>query len=130
MSKEMNIEEAIETVKEIKNLQIAYYRPTTYTTTYMQKIKFYLNEEQRQAIETVLRALEDYREDYNHRCQLAIDRKIQLDNSISKDKIKEKIEEIKNSNENYTFEKLTSRDIRRTIITNLQELLGKENSDA
>ena len=45
---------------------------------------------------------------------------------ISKDKIKEKIEEIKNSNENYTFEKLTSEDIRRTVITNLQELLEKE----
>ena len=42
---------------------------------------------------------------------------------IPKSVIKEKIEEIKNSNENYTFEKLTSEDIRRTVITNLQELL-------
>lgn len=49
-------------------------------------------EEAKQAIETVIRALEDYREDYNHRCQLAIDRKKQLDNSISKDKIREAIE--------------------------------------
>ena len=38
-------------------------------------------------------------------------------------KIKEKIEEVKDSKENYTFEKLTSEDIRRTIITNLQDLL-------
>jgi len=47
-------------------------------------------EEAKQAIETVIRALEDYREDYNHRCQLAIDRKKQLDNSISKDKIRDR----------------------------------------
>ena len=41
---------------------------------------------------------------------------------IPKSQIKEKIEELKNNNENYTFT-LTSEDIRRTIITNLQELL-------
>ena len=51
------------------------------------------------------------------------------DNYIKKSKIKDKIEELESDNskfENYTFEKLTSRDIRRTIITNLQELLEKE----
>lgn len=42
-----------------------------------------------------------------------------------KNKIKEKIEEVKNSKENYTFSQVTSEDIRRTIITNLQELLGE-----
>ena len=40
-----------------------------------------------------------------------------------KNKIKEKIEKVKNSDENYTFKNLTSEDIRRTIITNLRELL-------
>lgn len=44
---------------------------------------------------------------------------------ISVDKIKNKIEEVKSSKENYTFT-LTSEDIRRTIITNLQELLEEE----
>lgn len=47
------------------------------------------------------------------------------DNYIDKDKIKEKIKEVESGKENYTFEKLTSEDIRRTIITNLQELLGE-----
>lgn len=42
-----------------------------------------------------------------------------------KKKIKDKIEEIKNNKENYIFERLTSEDIKRTIITNLQELLEK-----
>lgn len=44
---------------------------------------------------------------------------------ISVDKIKNKIEEVKSSKENHTFT-LTSEDIRRTIITNLQELLEEE----
>ena len=44
---------------------------------------------------------------------------------ISVDKIKNKIEEVKSSKENHTFT-LTSEDIRRTIITNLQELLKEE----
>ena len=48
-----------------------------------------------------------------------------LANYVHKDKIKEKIEEVKNSKENYTFSQVTSEDIRRTIITNLQELLGE-----
>lgn len=48
-----------------------------------------------------------------------------LDDYISKDKIKEKIKEVENREENYTFDKLTSEDIRRTIITNLEELLGE-----
>lgn len=47
------------------------------------------------------------------------------DDYISKDKIKEKIKEVENREENYTFDKLTSEDIRRTIITNLEELLGE-----
>lgn len=42
---------------------------------------------------------------------------------VHKDKIKRKIEEVKNGNENYTFKDLTSEDIRRTIVTNLAELL-------
>ena len=45
------------------------------------------------------------------------------DEYVPKYKVKELIEKIKNSKENYTFEKLTSEDIRRTIITNLEELL-------
>jgi hypothetical protein len=55
--------------------------------------------------------------------------KILRQDYIPKSVIKEKIEELESDNskfENYTFEKLTSRDIRRTIITNLQELLEKE----
>ena len=48
------------------------------------------------------------------------------ENFVEKSKIYEKIEKINNSDENYTFEKLTSEDIRRTIITNLQELLEEE----
>lgn len=44
---------------------------------------------------------------------------------ISVDKIKNKIEEVKSSKENHTFT-LTSEDIRRTIITNLQELLEEK----
>jgi len=53
-------------------------------------------------------------------------------NEINKkweDKIKAKIEEIQNRNENYIFDKLTSEDIKRTIITNLQSLLEKENNN-
>lgn len=52
-----------------------------------------------------------------------------IQNHVSKDKIKAKIEEVKNSKENYTFEKLTSEDIRRTIITNLQELLEEDKNE-
>lgn len=44
-----------------------------------------------------------------------------------KDKIKEKIQQVKDSKENYTFKELTSEDIRRTIITNLQDLLEEDN---
>lgn len=40
-----------------------------------------------------------------------------------KNKIREKIKELENRDENYTFEKLTSKDIRTSIITNLQKLL-------
>ena len=42
---------------------------------------------------------------------------------IRKDKIREKIKEVENGKEKYIFERLTSEDIRRTIITNLEELL-------
>lgn len=42
-----------------------------------------------------------------------------------KEKIKDKIEKLKNNKENYIFEKLTSEDIKRTIITNLQKILEK-----
>ena len=55
---------------------------------------------------------------------------IDLDNSyIPIQKVKDKIEELNNNKENYTFDKLTSEDIRRTVRTNLQELIevkGKE----
>lgn len=44
-------------------------------------------------------------------------------NYIPKSKVREKIKEVNNSNENYTFYKLTSADIRKTITTNLEELL-------
>lgn len=80
MPKEMNIEEAIEFLKHVKESQKDLEDNKT--------TKFYKKENE--AIETVIRALEDYREDYNHRCQLAIDRKKQLDNSISKDKIRDR----------------------------------------
>lgn len=46
-----------------------------------------------------------------------------IENHVSKDKIRQKIEEVANEKENYTFERLTSEDIRRTIITNLKDLL-------
>ena len=52
-----------------------------------------------------------------------------LNNYISKDKIREKIKEVENREENYTFDKLTSEDIRRTIITNLKELLGEKPNE-
>ena len=42
---------------------------------------------------------------------------------LKKDKIRNKIKEVENGKENYIFERLTSEDIRRTIITNLNELL-------
>lgn len=93
MSKEINIEEAIESLnKFIKIVGSKEYRDDNGWNGYYNTEMRYLG----QAIETVIRALEDYREDYNHRCQLAIDRKKQLANSISKDKIKEKIEKLQN----------------------------------
>lgn len=42
---------------------------------------------------------------------------------LNKSKIYNKIKEVEKSDENYTFEKLTSADIRRTITTNLKDLL-------
>lgn len=50
-----------------------------------------------------------------------------VENYIPKSKVIEKIEEVNNSKENYIFERLTSEDIRRTIVTNLQELLKERN---
>ena len=44
-------------------------------------------------------------------------------NYVSKDKIRKLIKEVENRKENYTFYKLTSEDIRRTIVTNLEYLL-------
>lgn len=85
---EMNnkLEEAISRLKIIHD-----YKKQVYDMEEMKPvIVFELPNEDRKAIETALRALEDYREDYNHRCQLAIDRKKQLDNCISKDKIRDR----------------------------------------
>lgn len=42
---------------------------------------------------------------------------------LHKSKIYNKIKEVEESKENYTFERLTSADIRKTIITNLKDLL-------
>ena len=39
----------------------------------------YLTKEDKKSIENVLKILESYREDYSHRCQLAIDRKNELE---------------------------------------------------
>ncbi len=73
-----------------------------------------------------LENLEDDREQFKIEVEEA--RKANLDFKdcwLHKDKIKEKIKEVENGKENYIFERLTSEDIRRTIITNLQELLEK-----
>ena len=72
-------EEAIKRLKSIKEIYAEEEGKSVYMDIEVDDIE---------AIETLIRALEDYREDYNHRCQLAIDRKKQLDNSISKDKIR------------------------------------------
>ena len=48
-------------------------------------------------------------------------------NYIPLQKVKDKIEELNNNKENYTFERLTSKDIRKTVVTNLQELLERED---
>ena len=45
---------------------------------------------------------------------------------FSKDKIRDRIEELENSKEDYTFNKLTSEDIRRTLITELKQIIGEE----
>ena len=44
---------------------------------------------ERQALEKLIKGYRALGEDYNHRCQLAIDRKIELENSVPKSKIKE-----------------------------------------
>jgi hypothetical protein len=45
---------------------------------------------------------------------------------LHKSKIYNKIKEVEDSKENYIFERLTSADIRRTIITNLKDLLEEK----
>lgn len=125
MSK-MNIEEAIETVKEIKNLKISYYRPATY----IQEIKFYLNEEQRQAIETVLADRENLINRNKELERLHISDNKHLDylmqNSIPTSAIKEKIEELLRCvsmallNENINVSEIESQ------VEVLEELLEKE----
>lgn len=57
----------------------------------------------------------------NHRL-----RKYVMSEYIEKSKVKEKIKELENNIEDYTFYKLCSKDVRRTVITYLQELLREE----
>ena len=78
-------------------------------------------------IEKQQKKIEELKEDNNHqweeRCRLTFDIE---KNFISKDKIREKIKELENSIDNFTYRNLTGKDIRGAVIRELKSILKEE----